>query len=357
LRTIFGNHGKQLINLKTRNTESALSKVLSQASNIPVIFDEYHNKFEYTTTLQASFDNSGYLKSSEKSSRGTTNIDVRSSLMLTSNELPDDDVFFTRCIYLPIPKEEWTKEQREAYLKLKDLEELGAGCVAIELMKHRDLIKSEFTKTNKIVFDSIKKELSNQGQNGIVERAIENLATIITIPLILHQSEKIIISEFTDYEDVLNEFVEIACQQIISQHTVASERGDLMKFMAKLQSCFDNYKIHDGTHFFFKMGSDDTVSIVLHFPKIYSAYLESYKGVGYETPLDRDAVKSALINFAGVDNWKDLTRSAKFKEKITDKVKSQKPESNSCELDYERLSEIYGIDFKNRTNPYQRRSE
>ena len=122
LTCLFGFQ-QDLINLKTKNTEAALVKLMGQSANVMLWMDEFFNGFEHEGLLQAAYDNAGYHKTAEssRSNTDTDSIDIHSALALTSNFIPANDIFFSRCVLVQVEGKDKTLEQKESFSQLNTL--------------------------------------------------------------------------------------------------------------------------------------------------------------------------------------------------------------------------------------------
>ena len=67
---------------------------------------------------------------------------IYSALVLTSNYIPENPIFFSRCLFVPITKQQKTDEQVEAFARFKDIEQDGLSFVTLEMLKHRALVEA-----------------------------------------------------------------------------------------------------------------------------------------------------------------------------------------------------------------------
>lgn len=345
LTTPFGFQQDE-INLKNKsNTETALVKILSQSSNIITWLDEFDNNCPYEGLLQAAYDNGGYHKSFDSSSNKTEEVSIHSTIVLTSNYLPKNDIFFTRCIYNPINNQQRSDEQDTAFRLLSNLETEGLGCLSEELLQYRSLIEEHYLDA----YTKIKSELKGRLKNeGIIDRAIQNVASILTCAFILQVNGKITMCQYTNEEDILNEFCSIGCQQIIRQHQVSNERGDLSKFFEKIQIAFDKGLIYKEVHFRFR-DENNTKEIGLRFSKLFSIYVESHKGQYWENPVDKDTIQTQLAIFCEKTEWSEIRKDIRFKGSHIE-TKFGSADKNSCWLPYEKLVKNFAIELQTRKN-------
>jgi hypothetical protein len=209
LTAMFGRK-QEGVNLKSKNTDSALVKLMSQTSNSIIWFDEYHNEFQHEGLLQAAYDNDGYHRSSDSSSIETNAVEIYSALALTSNYLPQNPIFFSRCVFVPITAQQKSDEQRSAFYSLEEIQEKGLGCITIELLRHRpDVLANEnFVIAYDRLYNAFREEFKGE---KVPERLFANMSQVMSVAFVLTCLRKIEMIEDTTATDVeiLKEFVSI----------------------------------------------------------------------------------------------------------------------------------------------------
>lgn len=342
ISNLFGFE-QQGVNLKNKNTEAALVRLMSQASNTIIWFDEYHNEFPYEGLLQAAYDNDGYHRASDTTSHATDSVDIHSALALTSNYLPDNPIFFSRCIFVPITEQKKTSDQIDAFNRLRDLEKVGFGRVTVEVLKHRLLIERAFQQAYDKLYTSLKKSLV--GEN-VVERLISNMARVLTPAYILQTYEHINLGlDVCDPDSVLEEFIELGIANIKRQNHIQSEKTALSEFFEILQYAFEQNLIHEGIHF--RLDGD---MLYLRFPSIYTIYQQKYRQINFKPGADRDTLRQEILAFEQGRDERDIIKGIRFAaDDLDDTSRSTKVVSNSWSISYSRISDKFGIDLEQRS--------
>ena len=331
------------INLKSKNTEAALVKLMSQAANGMSWMDEFYNGFEHEGLLQAAYDNAGYHKTpdSSRSNTETDSIEIHSALALTSNFIPANDIFFSRCLLIQVENKQKTQEQKQGYQKLKEVEALGLGCITVELLKYRPLILANYDVAFKQLSERISEAFINE---SIPERLFSNMVQTMTCAYILQCNGSIAICESTDEADILNDFVEIGVAYMRKQYQIQDETSVLSEFFGILQVLYETYQIHEGVHFRF-----DGELLYLRMPSIYPIFKQKYRAVYYKESPDKDSIIQEVLRMEEPREAKEVVKTIRFREEnngLIDKMKNAV--TNSLSLRYNQYSSKFALDLTNR---------
>lgn len=290
LTAAFGRK-QEGVNLKSKNTDAALIKLMSQTSNSIIWFDEYHNELTNEGLMQAAYDNDGYHKSTaDFNSIDTATVDIHSALALTSNYLPENPIFFSRCVFVPITAQDKSDRQRQAFYALEDMQEGGMGTMTIELLRHRELLENNdnYGVSFNRLYNALKTRFVGQ---SIPERLFANMAQILAAPYTFQCFGKINLLDIvtTNEQEILDDYVSIGSDFIIRQWRIVNESKAIAAFFEFLQLLFDENKIQEEFHFRF-IGE----SIYLNFRKLYNLFSQRYRQVFFKSPPDRDTIQSEL---------------------------------------------------------------
>ena len=285
LTNLFG-FTQDLINLKTKNTGAALVKLMSQASNALIWMDEFYNDFEFEGVLQAAYDNAGYHLSTGVGTRETTDIDIKSALALTSNDIPKNPAFFSRCVYIPINTTKKTEAQRKAYYQLQALEKVGLGAITVELLNHRPVAKAEYAKSHAELSHSIRQALQSVKNERIIENATATMAQAYT----LNVAGLIGMTEYGEKADILAEFTRMAIKYIERQDAIMDDESHLAKFFDILQTLKDERKIQNGIQYRI---DGDRISFNA---SVFVAFQREHHRVHHTDGPSRDQIEEGLKN-------------------------------------------------------------
>lgn len=331
------------INLKSKNTEAALVKLMSQSANSLIWMDEFHNDFEHEGLLQAAYDNAGYHKTpdSSKSNTETDSIDIHSALALTSNFIPANDIFFSRCLLVQVENKEKTSQQKEGYAKLKEMEVLGLGIITVEILRHRSLILENYGKAFNQLSERIEKQFKHE---SIPERLFSNMIQTMTSAYILQCYGIIAICESTEQEDILNDFVDLGVLYMRRQLQIQEEGSILSEFFGIIQMLYEDFKLHDGVHFRF-----DGNLLYLRWSSIYPIYKQRYRSVYHKESPDKDSILQEILKLELPRVAKDVIKTIRFRdENFISGNALNNSASNSLSIIYKEYLLKFGLDLTNR---------
>ncbi len=336
---LFNLH-EAVANLKNKNTEAGLVRVMSHTSNGAIWMDEYHNDFPFEGLLQSAYDDNGYIRAEENSRDGTDTVDIFSALVLTSNYIPENPIFFSRCLFVPITEQQKTDGQVEAFARFKDIEQDGLSCVTLELLQHRALVEANLKQAYDDLYTPLKEATRHEKP---VERLISNMARVLSVAYILQIFGKINLHfEVADDDDVLAEFVAIGTRAILRQHTIQTEKTALSEFFEIMQNQYENGLIQEEIHFRF-----EGPLIHLRFPSLYTIYAQKYRQTFWKSPAERDTLRDEILAFESPNDPEGFFRNIRFHADSGDP--SDKPKrvvTGSCSMTYSKLTDKFGIDFR-----------
>lgn len=331
------------INLKSKNTDAALVKLMSQASNTLIWMDEFHNNIPNEGLLQAAYDNAGYHKSpdSSKSNTETDSIEIHSALALTSNFIPSNDIFFSRCLLIQVENKEKDKQQKEGFQLLKQLESKGLACITVEILKHRKLIEDNYA----IAFNKLSQRIEAEFTNEFIpERLFSNMVQTMTCAYILCSKGLISIGESTNEADILDEFADMAVIYIRKQYQIQDETSILNQFFSTLQILFEDYKLHEGIHFRF-----DGDLLLLRLPSIYPIFKQRYRSIYFSESSDKDSIIQEILKLESPREIREIIKTIRFREENDSNANTMKNTvTNSLSITYSIYSTKFGLDFTNR---------
>ncbi|MBR4324721.1 MAG: hypothetical protein IKP73_04230 [Bacteroidales bacterium] len=239
LTAVFGKPQKEVSLKGNQNTPKSMARMLNQKSNSMVWLDEYHNDIvgNVQGMLQSMYDGAGYQKASFSNDNKVDSVDVQSSLVLTSNYLPENEIFFTRTILVQANETNKTSEQREAFKRLIEIERGGLSCICAELLKYRKLIEKRFKSTYDALFEYFFNRLP-----GIDTRFLDNMAGILAPAMILLDEKKINMVHL----DYMDDLCAMAAQNIQEQFNLLEETNVTLEFWNIIQILYDRGVIKKG---------------------------------------------------------------------------------------------------------------
>ncbi|WP_188769069.1 hypothetical protein [Emticicia aquatilis] len=262
-------------------------------------------------------------------------------MALTSNFIPSNDIFFSRCLLIQVESKEKDKYQKEGFQQLKDLERGGLACVTVEILRHRKLIQENYSSAFKVLSKRIESSFKNE---VIPERLFSNMVQTMTSAFILCQKGVISLGESTDEEDILEEFSEMAVGYIRKQYQIQDETSILSEFFSTLQILFEDYKLNEGVHFRF-----DGDHLLLRLPSIYPIFKQKYRNIYYKDSPDKDSIIQEILKLESPREMKEIIKTIRFREENDGNENAMKNSvTNSLSITYSVYSSKFGLDFTNR---------
>lgn len=239
LTAIFGKPQREVSLKGNQNTPKSMARMMNQKSNALVWLDEYHNDIigNVQGMLQSMYDGAGYQKASFSNDNKVDTVDVQSSLVLTSNYLPENEIFYTRTILVQANETHKTQEQREAYKTLIELERGGLSQVCAELLQYRTLIEKRFKDMYNVLFSYFFNQLP-----GVDTRFLDNMAGMLAPAMILLDENKIRMVNLNFFE----ELGKMAVENIKQQFDILQETSVTLEFWNIIQVLFDRGTIKKG---------------------------------------------------------------------------------------------------------------
>jgi len=173
-------------------TATASMRKLEQASNIPVILDEFRNSLHASKleALKNIYDLTGKTVGNKSNDSTTKQSRVLSPAIITGQEYPSgNEALLTRTINLGFAPVTHDSKKARLFNELTNEQEKGMGDILIELVKLRPLINQYFEIEYHNTIDMIQnviQEFQNMGEKNFLPdtRLIKNYACILS-PLII----------------------------------------------------------------------------------------------------------------------------------------------------------------------------
>lgn len=239
LTAIFGKPQREVSLKGNQNTPKSMARMMNQKSNALVWLDEYHNDIigNVQGMLQSMYDGAGYQKASFSNDNKVDSVDVQSSLVLTSNYLPENEIFYSRTILVQANETQKTSQQRDAYKSLIELERGGLSQVCVELLQYRSLIEQRFKEMYNSLYSYFFDNLP-----GVDTRFLDNMAGMLAPAMILLQEKKIRMVNL----DFFEELGRMAVDNIRQQFEILQETSVTLEFWNIIQVLFDRGLIRKG---------------------------------------------------------------------------------------------------------------
>lgn len=162
--------------------------------------------------LKGLWDLDGYKKGNIESSVSTDEVAIESAAIITGNEYPQPAPLIMRMIWNEMMKNDFKGEEIERFDKLNDTIKKGMSGYAFELMKHRQMVREKFTRTQREW-----KVMIEQSYPDVVSRMVTNYSVIATMYTLFKDT---IIFPFTQKE--MTDYFGICIEQQLTKINTSS---------------------------------------------------------------------------------------------------------------------------------------
>lgn len=337
LTSIFGKPQREVSLKGNQNTPKSMARMMNQKSNALVWLDEYHNDIigNVQGMLQSMYDGAGYQKASFSNDNKVDTVDVQSSLVLTSNYLPENEIFYTRTILVQANETQKTTQQRDAYKALIELERGGLSQICVEILQYRTLIERRFKEMYDALFSYFFNELP-----GVDTRFLDNMAGMLAPAMILLDEKEIRMVNL----DFFEELGKMAVENIKQQFDILQETSVTLEFWNIIQVLFDRGVIRKGQDLkLLNETTDDRVSydqyLAIRLGRLYVPYA---KEAGNRSKSQQE-ISEELVHSEFFVCKKDV-RFLQDGDALDGRQSFTNPTS-SIILDYQKLSKKVGVKF------------
>jgi DNA primase catalytic core len=162
------------------NLEGGVSTIKAQVREFAQFGNMISHLSEYKTgdpkldgVLKGLWDRRGYKRGNIDSHVGTESIPILSSVIMTGNYTPDAEALITRLVWEEMSKTVFNDEEVQEYDRLVDMTKQGLSGFTVNILKHRELVKLNFTR----VFRTLKATL-NERMPDAKSRMISNSSVL-----------------------------------------------------------------------------------------------------------------------------------------------------------------------------------
>lgn len=160
--------------------------------------------------IKGLWDLNGYKRGNIESLVSTDEVAIEAAVILTGNEYPQPAPLIMRLLWNEMIKNEFTEAEMDNFDKLKDIVDKGLSGYAFELMKHRQMVKEKFARTQREWKVTI-----SQLFPGAIARMVTNYSIVATMYTLF---KDIILFPFTQ-EEMLKYFGTCIDQQLVKINT------------------------------------------------------------------------------------------------------------------------------------------
>jgi len=319
-------------NLKSPNTAKSLPRTLDQVSNSVVWFDEYANDIpsDIRALLQAVYDGGGYQKSLYSTDNSTTSVDIQSAVVLTSNYLPENDIFLSRCITQTMNATIKTDVQKRSYDTLMSTEAGGLSTITTALLDHRDTIEKEWADTYAGLFEYLRKHTTE----NIEQRVIANTAVIMTPAVILEKHGAICLKAVLGKDLSLREEARKIC---LTQQALLSGKSELNVFFEILTGGIEAGHLRRNIDYRISKRKEHNY-IALKLQRLVNYYMKQHRQLYNRIGLPKTEILDMLKQHP---SFKADDKSVHF---FTPKTGKDSP-SKAVVLDYDTARQCFGLSW------------
>lgn len=221
IRNLFMDSKTPSFNLNT-GTDAAFFMLLENFRNVIVAMEEYNDKDISPTKFQglksATLDGEGKIKVKDIGSKTMDSSVINASLIILGQEASqqDDGALSNRCIICDVPYRpsgEFSEEETNIYLQLKEHERIGLCNILVDILKIRPLFEKYYlqilSEESKRIKDAVKVELTNT----------EGLSRIINAAALMASTCKLLEKHVPEMKLPFSyeEFFKLACDKVLSQ--------------------------------------------------------------------------------------------------------------------------------------------
>ena len=241
--------GAPLFNLNS-GTDAAFFTTLERFRDIPVILEEYNDyqisDVKFQGLKAAVYDNEGKQKRKDATSKDIDVSKVNCSPILLGQEGPerDDGALGNRVVLLHVPKKDnWTDDEVNLFVDLKNREREGLSNIAIEIIKRRPLVQQYYARYMREYQKQVKQDIQDEG--GLYQtRIINTVSLFIAMCKLWCEHVPELPLPFT-----FDEFYEVAKKQVVRQSEDLSSSNRLAVFFDTISMLYTQGQIVAGREF------------------------------------------------------------------------------------------------------------
>ncbi|MDR2915592.1 MAG: DNA primase [Tannerella sp.] len=262
IRALYISPKEPIFNLNN-GSDAALSTLVGNFRDIPVVLDEYNNKDispgKFQSLKGIVYDGDGKQKRKGVGSREIENDKVYAAAVICGQETPqrDDNALMSRIIVCEVakPRTDRTSEERQLFDELKRIEDpdkVGLSNVLFEILKLRPVVMEHFRHLKSECYDDLKSKLSNAGE---IDRLMKTVSLFLAMCKLIENYTELKLP-FT-----YNDFLQIAIEKIKFQVELISKTDKLASFFKAMDVMIDTKAIREGRDF--DIDTPDKITIKL----------------------------------------------------------------------------------------------
>lgn len=221
-------------------TIPSMNMMLSRISNAVEILDEYKNELDLRKMeiLKGVWGGKGQTKMNIEIKK-IEDTSLTAALILCGQEMPTKDpALFTRVVYLPFSRSEFSLEEKRNYNELKEMTHKRNSHLLIELLKLREQFKQHFHEVYATTLSEVMARLDGYTMK---DRIMDNWI----VPLAAFRTVETLIDVPINYKDLFD----ITLRRMKAQNEMVRKKSELADFWKLFSSLHMNGRIIDKAHF------------------------------------------------------------------------------------------------------------
>lgn len=292
LNTCFFGRNRKFSIASERTSIAALSRVVQNNPNIPVLLDEFsRNKAmqDKINLLQQFYDLKGHTIVDANDFESAYTFQVNTGIFVTSNLIPLEPIyeaFRSRLFHVELKKSN-TDEAFAAYKEINTMMEDNLSHISANILIHRERIEREFKSVFDEMYQLLKKPLIEKNAKTL-ERLFGNGATILTPTIILLRAGLIELP--ANENDLIQYTIEILEKQVEEENNISP----LYEFWLAASEAIQEKKLGSPAHFK-KIKTETDSFYKFRFDKFYNIYKNAQKGLGYDNGMLSNSEARSLL--------------------------------------------------------------
>jgi len=373
IRSLFINPTVPIFNLNT-GTDAAMSTIMGTFRDVPVVLDEYNNKVISDAKFQALkgivYDGDGKQKRRGTSGRDIENDKVFAPVVICGQETPqrDDNALMSRVIICEVPKpKNRTQEETKLFEELKNIEKnIGLSNILLKILSLRSMVMDHFRVLEREAYGELRGKFVNSGET---DRLMKTVSLFLGMVKLVNQYSDLKLPFTYDY------FFNMAVDKINFQLSLIRSTDKLAMFFYAINTMIDTKNIVMGRDLSIEQPRNVTYKdlqgnkcnysntpgahvVFIRLGNVFSIYSKN----GYN---DENSSLSTIEqnlrshpSYIGLSSshrfsWEETVEeaSAKDQETMVRVRKTRNTITSAIVMNYDRLMEDYGIDFRRDENP------
>ena len=373
IRSLFINPTVPIFNLNT-GTDAAMSTIMGTFRDVPVVLDDYNNKVISDAKFQALkgivYDGDGKQKRRGTSGRDIENDKVFAPVVICGQETPqrDDNALMSRVIICEVPKpKNRTQEETKLFEELKNIEKnIGLSNILLKILSLRPMVMDHFRVLEREAYGELRGKFVNSGET---DRLMKTVSLFLGMVKLVNQYSDLKLPFTYDY------FFNMAVDKINFQLSLIRSTDKLAMFFYAINTMIDTKNIVMGRDLSIEQPRNVTYKdlqgnkcnysntpgahvVFIRLGNVFSIYSKN----GYN---DENSSLSTIEqnlrshpSYIGLSSshrfsWEETVEeaSAKDQETMVRVRKTRNTITSAIVMNYDRLMEDYGIDFRRDENP------